>query len=264
MSEKIKETGATPLYISAQEQWTPQILLLGSFTTTLLKGTVVDDLIANRVKPQDTEEIVKIWDNVHALQDKGIINEDYKSATHEMGKKAVANGEAAFYAVTDGAYGEISTEYPDLIDGVGLTTVPMWDNAEDAFVMANRSVRCIAVSKNSKNIDLAKEFVNTCITEEVMKTYYELSPGAAPYNDLGFELPMSSWNEELAQLAENLPSYGDWCNALYDGVPKLNPFFGEFDLRVQSMFTGKSTEEAVTEWYDKYAEDAKAKRVDGF
>ena len=41
-------------------------------------------------------------------------------------------------------------------------------------------------------------------------------------------------------------------------------FFGDFDLRVQSMFSGKTAEEAVTEWYTKYAEDAKAKRVEGF
>ena len=262
--EKIKETGVTPLYVSAQENWTPQILLLTSFTTTLLKGDLVDQLTTNQVKPQDVEGIVKIWDNVCKLQDAGILNEDYRSATHDMGKKAVANGEAAFYCVTDGAYGEIMNEYPDLIDDVGMTICPMWDNEEDAFVMANRSCRCLAVAKNSKNLDLAKEFVNTCITEEGMRTYYELSPGAVPYRDLGFSLPMSSWNEEMTTLTETIPTYGDWCNALYDGEPKMNPFFGDFDLRVQSMFSGKTAEEAVTEWYTKYAEDAKAKRVEGF
>ena len=97
-----------------------------------------------------------------------------------------------------------------------------------------------------------------------MTTYYELSPGAVPYRDLGFSLPMSSWNEEMTALTETFPTYGDWCNALYDGKPKMNPFFGDFDLRVQSMFSGKTAEEAVTEWYPKYAEDAKAKRVEGF
>lgn len=262
--EKIKATGVTPIYVSAQESWTPQILLLSSFTSTLLKDDIVDRMITNQVKPQDVDSIVKIWDNVYQLQEKGLINEDYKSATHEMGKKAIANGEAAFYAVTDGAYGEIQTEYPDLIDGVGLTTTPMWDDPDDAFVMANRSCRCLAVAKNSSNLELAKEFVNTCISEDVMGTYYELMPGASPYNDLGFDLPMSAWNEEMGELAKTLPSYGDWCNALYDGEPKLNPFFGDFDLRVQSMFTGKTAEEAVTEWYEKYAEDAAAKRVEGF
>lgn len=262
--EKIKASGVTPVYVSAQENWTAQILLLSSFTTTLLKDDLVDKLAENQVKPQEVDSIVKIWDNVRALQDKGFLNEDYKSATHDMGKKAIANGEAAFYCVTDGTYGEILTEYPDLIDGVGMTCTPMWDDKEDAFVMANRTSRCIAVSKNSKNLELAKEFVNTCLTEEVMRTYYELSPGKVPFNDLGFELPMSDWNKEMSELSENLPSYGDWANALYDGQPKLNPFWGSFDLRVQSMFTGKSAEEALTDWYTEYAANANARRVEGF
>jgi len=158
--EKIKATGVTPLYVSAQENWTPQILLLTSFTTTLHEEGLVDKLITNQIKPQDVDSIVKIWDNVNKLQDAGILNDDYKSATHEMGKKAVAEGTAAFYAVTDGAYGEIKNEYPDLIDGVGMTTVPMWDDASKAFVMSNRSTRCIAVSKHGANIDLANMAVD--------------------------------------------------------------------------------------------------------
>lgn len=262
--EKIKATGVTPVYVSAQENWTPQILLLSSLTTTLMKDGLVDKMVTNQAKPQEEESVVKIWDNVRSLQDKGFLNEDYKSATHDMGKKAVAHGEAAFYAVTDGAYGEIQSEYPDLIDGVGLTLVPMWDDANDAFVMANGACRFLAVSKHSKNIELAKEFVDACITEEVMSTYYELSPGKAPYNDLGYDLPMSPWNQELSKLSETLPAYGDWANASYDGELKLKPFWGSFDLRVQSMFTGKSAEEALTDWYTEYAADANAQRREGF
>ncbi|WP_180270641.1 ABC transporter substrate-binding protein [Sporanaerobium hydrogeniformans] len=262
--EKIKAIGVTPVYVSAQENWTAQILLLSSFTTTLMKGDLVDQLITNQIKPQDVPEIEKIWSNVLSLKELGYINEDHLSATHDMGKKAIANGEAAFYAVTDGAYGEIKTEYPELIDNVGLTVTPMWDNAEDAFVMANRSSRCIAVSKNSKNLELAKKFVDICITEPVLSTYYELSPGASPYVNLGFDLDMSPWNSEVQGLATTLPSYGDWCNALYNGKPKLNPFFGDFDLRVQSMFAGQTAKGALTEWYNKYSEDAAAKRVEGF
>lgn len=262
--EKVKAIGVTPVYVSAQENWTSQILLLTSMTTTLMKDGLVDKIATNQAKPQEVESIVKLWDNVRALQDKGFLNEDYKSATHDMGKKAIANGEAAFYAVTDGAYGEIQNEYPDLIDGVGMTCVPMWDNAEDAFVMANRASKCMAVTKHSKNIELAKEFVNTCLTEEVMSIYYELSPGKAPYNDLGFDLPMSAWNQEMSELSQTIPAYGDWANALYDGQPKLNPFWGSFDLRVQSMFTGKSAEEALTDWYTEYATDAAAQRMEGF
>lgn len=141
---------------------------------------------------------------------------------------------------------------------------PMWNDASLAFVMTNRTARTLAVAKDSKQVDLAKEFVDTCLTEAVLTTYYELSPGKAPFKELDFELPMSSWNEEMLILAQDLPSYGDWANALYDGAPIMNPFWGDFDLNVQSMFSGKSSEDAINGWYQKYADDANAKRLEGF
>ncbi len=263
--EKIKATGVTPVYVSAKETWTPQILLLSSMTSTIMKEDgLAQKLATNQVKPQDIQGLQDMWANVAALKEKGYINEDHMSATHDMGKKAIAEGSAGFYAVTDAAYGEIQSEYPDLVDGVGLTITPMWNDAELAFVMTNRTSRTLAVSKKSKNLELAKEFVNTCLSEEVLKVYYELSPGAAPFQSLDYELTTSPWNAEMQELAKEMPSYGDWANALFDGKAVLNPFWGDFDLNVQSMFSGKSSQEAIEGWYKKYADDAKAKRLEGF
>lgn len=263
--EKIKETGVTPVYISGKENWTPQILLLASSTSTLLaQEGLPQEIATNQTKPQDVPGLVELWENVANLKDAELINEDYLSATHDMGKKAVAEGTCGFYAVTDGAYGEIKAEFPDLVDGVGMTISPMYNDSELAFVMANRSSRCIAVSKSSKNVDLAKEFVNTCLSEDVLTTYYELSPGASPFKELDYELSMSPWNQEMQEIAKELPSYGDLFNALYDGEAILNPLWGDFDLQVQSMFSGKTPEEAISNWYSKYADDAKAKRMEGF
>lgn len=263
--EKIKATGVTPVYVSAKEVWTPQILLLSSMTSTIMaEDGLAVQLSTNQIKPGEVQGLADLWDNVAQLKEKELINEDHMSATHDMGKKAIAEGTAGFYAVTDGAYGEINSEYPDLIDGVGLTTTPMWNDSGLAFVMTNRTARTLAVASGGKNVELAKEFVNICLTQEVLTTYYELSPGKAPFKELEYDLPMSSWNEELLVLAQDLPSYGDWANALYDGEPILNPFWGDFDLNVQSMFSGKSSSDAINGWYQKYADDANAKRLEGF
>ena len=262
--KKIKDTGVAPLYISAQENWTPQILLLSSFTTTLLKDDLVTQLSTNKVKPQDVQGIVDIWNNVKAFSTNGYINDDFLSSSHQMGLEAIANGKAGFYAVTDGAYGEIKTAYGDLIQGVGLTMCPMWNDEADAFVMANRSARMLAATKNGSKLDIAKAFIDTCISQEVMTVYYDMSPGASPYVDMGYDLKSSEWNQEMKELATQFPTHGDWCNNLYDGTAVMNKFFGEFDLRVQSMFSGKTAEAAVTDWYTAYSESAKAQRVEGF
>lgn len=68
----------------------------------------------------------------------------------------------------------------------------------------------------------------------------------------------------MQDLGKTIPGYGDWANALYNGKAVLNPFWGDFDLNVQSMFAGKTPEEAVSNWYKKYADDANARRVQGF
>ena len=263
--EKIKAIGVTPVYISDRESWTAQIILQASFTGVLENQEgLVDKLVTNQVKPQDVKEIVKLWQNVADLQSKGYVNEDCLSATHEMAKKAIANGEAGFYAVTDSAYGEISSEYPDLIDDVGMTICPMWDSEEDAYVTRSTSSKRLAVNKNSENLDLAKEFVNTCMSQEVLEIYYNAVPGNAPFDDPEYELAAGPWNEEMQALEELIPVRADWGNQAYDGELKFGDFWGDFDLRGQSLFAGVSPEDALTQWYEAYAESAKAKRLDGW
>ncbi len=262
--QKIKASGVTPLYVSAQESWTPQILLLTSFTSTLIEDNLATKLSSNQVKPQDVPSIVEIWNNVHQFSKSDLINSDFLSASHQMGLEAIANGQAGFYAVTDSAYGEIKSAYGDLVDGVGLTISPMWSSADKAFVMANRSTRMLAAAKNGEKLAMAQDFINTCITEEVMTTYYDQSPGAAPYVNIGFEVASSPWNQELKELTSQFPTHGDWCNNLYDGVAIMNKFFGDFELQVQTMFSGKTAEEALTNWYNAYASAAKSQRLEGF
>lgn len=56
--EKIKATGVTPVYVSAKETWTPQILLLSSMTSTIMKEDgLAQKLAANQVKPQDIQRL---------------------------------------------------------------------------------------------------------------------------------------------------------------------------------------------------------------
>lgn len=261
--DKIKATGITPVFISNKENWTAQILLLTTQTTAIMNYPPLEDqLITNQVKPKDILTIKTLWDNVAALKNLGYINEDFMSATHNMGKTALAEGTVGFYCVTDGSYGEIMAEYPDKLEGIGMTVTPLWNDAKDEFVMTNRSNRCLSVVASGKNVVLAKQFVDACLTEPVMSAYYELNPGPAPYKDLGYELPMSAWNKELSGMG--LPAHGDFMNALYNGQPKLNALFGDFNLQIQSIFAGKTTDEALDAWYLRYCEDMKARRVEGF
>ena len=85
-----------------------------------------------------------------------------------------------------------------------------------------------------------------------------------PYDDMGFDLPANAWNKEMRGYSETITPLSDWSNNPFNGELLLNPLWGDFNLQVQSLFAGQPAEEAITAWYKKYSEDAKAKGLAGF
>jgi raffinose/stachyose/melibiose transport system substrate-binding protein len=263
--EKIKALGITPVYLSNKEVWTAQILLLTSMTGPLVEEEgFVDKLITNQAKPSDNPKLVKLFENALSLKDKGLINTDFMSATDAMAQEALVNGKAAFYAQMSSTYASLSQTYPDKIANIGMTYTPLWDDEADGYVLFGQSSTYMSVSAASKNLDLAKQFINTVLSEPVLTTYYDLSPGSAPYKDLGYDLKMSPFNEEMNTYAANMKKLADFTGQRFDGKPKLDPFYGRFNEQIQGMFSGKSVKDTLEGWYNAYAEDAKARRLTGF
>ncbi len=263
--DKIKASGVTPVYISNKEVWTAQIPLLCSMTSTIAETPyLLQNLATNKVKPADVPELKKLWENLLSLKTGGYINTDYMSATNGMGFEALVNGQCAFYAHLDGAYGEINDAYPDKINDIGMTFCPLWDDADKGYVLFGSSSNYISVVNNSKHLELAKEFVNVMLSKEVLTAYYDLMPGASPFNDLGFELAMSPFNKEMNDYAADMKVYGDFNNNVYKEGAIFEAFYGRFNENIQNLIAGKTVEEAMDDWYQAYAEDAAARRVEGF
>ncbi len=263
--EAIKKIGVTPVHIANKEVWTAQMWLLSSMTGYLNNHPdVVQELADNKLNPADDPTIVKMWDNLNALIDLGYVNSDYMSALIGDSEKAVATGTAAFVCLGDTQYGDFSQGYPDQVADLGMTTAPLWDDANDAFVCTNASGCFLSIPAASKHITEANDFINTMLTEPVMKEYYSVCPGPVPYNDLGFDLPINPWNEEMRDYTKTLTPLASWDNNAYNGELVLNPFWGDFHSNVQSMISGRSAKDSVNAWYKKYSEDAKAKKLSGF
>jgi raffinose/stachyose/melibiose transport system substrate-binding protein len=262
---KIKNAGYTPVYLSNKEVWTAQILLLTSMTKILADDPdLIEGIVTNTVNPADVPELVNLFENAQSLKDLGLINEDYMSATNDMALEALANGECAFYAGLDSFYGTIQEFYPEKIGDIGMTYTPLWNDMEEGFVLFGTATNYLSVVDNSENKDLAIEFIGTMISREPLTTYYELVPGAVPYNDLGFDLTMSPLNAEMKGYAGDMASYSTFNNNSYDGETPLEPFYGKFNEQIQALYAGLSVEDTLNSWYEAYAADAKARRVDGF
>lgn len=263
--DKIKADGHIPVYISNKEVWTAQILLLTTMTSVFQDNSeLVNKIITNEIKPSAVPELVKLWENTVSLKELEYINEDYMSATNDMGFEALANGECAFYAQMDSAYGTLKEYYPEQVDDIGMTYTPLWDDIAEGYVLFGTATNYMSAVAKSENIEVAKEFINTMLSEKVLSTYYNLVPGMAPYTDLGFELNMSPFNQEMKEYAKTLPALGDFNNNTYDGATPLEAFYGAFNEQIQGLFAGKTVPEAMDAWYDAYVADAQARRVDGF
>jgi len=263
--DAIVKTGVTPIYVPNKDNWTAQIFLLSSMTGFYANNMdITNNLAANKLKPQDVPQLVKFWENAASLVTKGYVNKDYMSGTQADGEKAVSDGTAAFMCMIDGSYGNIAKAYPDKIAGLGMTTTPLWDGEKDAMVLTNPSGMFISVPAASKKIKEANDFINVMITEPVMKAFYDANPGAMPYENMGFDLPMNDWNKEMKGYAATITPLCDWSNNSFDGKTVMNPLWGDFNLQVQALFAGESAKVAVTAWYSKYAADAKAKGIAGF
>ena len=263
--EKIQAIGKTPVYISNQESWTAQILLLCTMTSVFDGNPeLIEKITTNQIKPTEIPELVTLFSNALSLKEKGFINEDYMSATNDMALEAIAMGECAFYAQLDSAYSSLNDFYPEQISDLGMMYIPLWNDAADGYVLFGTATNYLSVVSASKNLDLAKEFVNDMVSEDGLSVYYDLIPGSAPYKNLSVELNMNAFNREMRGYAENWPSLREFNNALYDGVPALGNFYGAFSERIQGMFSGLSVEDTLDAWYAAYAADAQALRMEGF
>lgn len=263
--QKIKDAGKTPVYISNQESWTAQILLLCTMTSVFDGNPeLIQQLTTNQIKPVDVPELVTLFENALSLKELGYINEDYMSATNDMAFEALANGDCAFYAQMDSAYSSLNDFYPDQIGDLGMMYIPLWNDAADGYVLFGTATNYLSVVGASENLDLAKEFVNAMVSEDGLTVYYDLIPGTAPYTDLSVELNANAFNREMREYAESWPSLREFNNALYDGVPALGNFYGAFSEQIQGMFSGLTVEETLNAWYDAYSADAKALRLEGF
>ena len=260
--DKIQANGVTPVYMSNKENWTAQIWLLATIQPTLFEDPqFAIDMSQNKAKPSDNEKVVKLLSNLEELRNDGYLNEDYMSATNTMAEKALMEGQTAFYADFSKLNDYSRDEYEQKL---GMMWIPLWDDESDQVVTVGQAGNFLSVPADNPNADLAKEFVNTLLSKDVLQKYYELLPGISPYKDLGFDLEQGSLGDELLSYATDNNLYSDYQSTLVDGKAVLNGFYGNFSDRIQGLIAGKSVQDTLDDWYNAYAEEAKARNAEGF
>lgn len=254
--EKLKQNGVTPIYMPNKDNWTAQIFMLCSLNSVFEKdSTLGEKIMANEIKPSQVPEIVDLCKRLVELKDKGYMNDDLNSATFDMGIAAVANGEAGMFLDGDWGYADYEKDYADQLSNIGFMPITLADDY--IFADIGSSGYGLWVPTDAAHKEAALEFVDIFMSEEVLQVMYEKIPGICPIE--GYDVNMSSWNEEMLKYAETLPTQDDFKGSY---LPGFN--VGNFSNYIQAMLAGQSVEQALDDWYNDYAQLNKASKTPGF
>lgn|GEM_PF-1315016 len=262
--EALKKIGVTPLVLSNKEGWTTQILFYtGSNYLAAQDPNLAMELATNKAKPSEKPALIDMVNRVLALRDKDYTNDDHLSTTIAMAEQALVEGKTAMIFGGDWLYADFDKNYKDKVDSLGMTAVNWGDDAADLGITKGGSGNGLFVPKNAKNKETAIEFIDYVMSDAVMKAMYEIVPGV---NDAGIETKASSWDAEMQGLIDSgtAKATDNIIDAIRNAVPGSGIDVGDFSGAMRSLWSGKSVDSGLNEWYAEYSKLSKVKKVPGF
>ena len=202
-AQAVKEAGtAAPIAQTYSDTWTSQLLVLGDMYNVLADDPEwAEKYTANEAKYVD-EPAVAGFEHLEQVNELGLLNEDFASATYEDGVGMVATGEAAHYPILTFAAGVLATTFPENIDDVGLFPIP----GEDSFGLTTWAPTGLYIPQTTEGAELeaAKDFLDFIASTEGCDLFNEAASVNGPYVVEGCELP-----EDAPRLIQDMQPYFD-------------------------------------------------------
>ncbi len=253
--EKIKAIGVIPLAFPNKEDYTAQgIFLAGSNFVFEENPNLAEEIVANKLKPQDAPELVELLQRALALKEKGYISENYMSLQHSEARQLLVDGKAAMFAFPDVDYSEFKKLAGDKISNLGMMPITLGD--EYIAVVKGLSGNGLWLPSGSRNKEAAKDFINLMVSEKYMKLYFASNPGFSPME--GYDLPGSEWSDEMNKYANEFPVKDTWTNQYFPSG------FLDAGSMFQNVFAGKDIKKGLADMYTDYSKQARAKNIPGF
>ena len=178
--EAIKQTGVTPVYYSAADSWTIQIMALTGYhadyeARNMTSSEFWEAVNSNQIHFEDLEYVWDAAAKAKELIDSGYVQDTYLSDTYDMAQTALANGECGFYPCAHVVVSEIASKYPDAVEDIGGNIIPLYD--KDHNLLDTAFPTMLSVTTAAKNPELAKKALNFMCSAEGMQIYAEAQPG---------------------------------------------------------------------------------------
>ncbi|MDF2985669.1 MAG: carbohydrate transporter substrate-binding protein [Eubacterium sp.] len=251
----IKDAGITPIFEAAGTVWPTQIYTLSAFQSSILPtiggDEGVDKLKKNQLQLKDIPALKDTFTKYYELNKLGYMNKDLASATYEQQQKALAEGTAAMAFQADWILPDINTKYKKA-DDLGYFPLP---SENDEGVASLYPPKQIFISKNSKNVEGALEFMRFMTTTEGLNIWYKHNPGIPVYK--------SATSSQYAPQKDIM----NYINANKGAVQiqlRVDAGFVDFDKICQELIMKGDAAKAVKTLNDGYIKDGKNKQLEGF
>lgn len=242
--EKIKQTGATPLFIPGKEGWTYQMLqAVGGVYT--FPDEDVEKIVKNEEKPNDVKTLVEFANRMLAL--KPYINDNHMTVQIPDGYQGLLDGKYGMMVLGDWLYADLAKTDPEKVKDLGMMPITLGDDYISGVV--NLSGRAFGMPSNSKHKEEAKELINFLMEPDNFKIMVAPDQGASPYE--GYATDQNPFQQEMQQLttANQIPITLD---VFRQHFPTFN--FSDSGKPFRDIFADKPIDKAFDDWYKDYAQ----------
>ena len=163
--EKLQDAGEQPLLMTYKDAWT-SLAPWNSMAADLAPENFADDRKAGKTTFVGTHE--EIAEKYLTLLD--YAQDDYMGLSYDDGNKKFANGDAVMIINGNWAISQYRNANPDV--KVNMFALPSSNDESQNKVTSGVDV-LLGVSKNSSNVDAAKDFVSFMMEKENIQTYID-------------------------------------------------------------------------------------------
>ncbi|BCW78341.1 hypothetical protein NicSoilC5_03600 [Arthrobacter sp. NicSoilC5] len=203
-SQKIKDSGVTPIIQSYKDTWTSQLFVLGDFANVAKsEPNFAADYTANKAKYATDTAAIKGFQHQEEAAKASLFNKDFASATYAQGLDMLANGDGAQYPMLTMGLAGIQASNPDKLNDIGFFPLP--GDSATSNVATVWLPGGVYIPKSSKHVSEAEKFQAFIASKEGCDAQTKAAGVTGPYLVKDCTLP----SDAPAAVQDMLPFFND-------------------------------------------------------
>ncbi|PZD97511.1 carbohydrate ABC transporter substrate-binding protein [Paenibacillus sambharensis] len=253
--EQIKAAGITPVFMPFKDAWAANVWPAAAFADYAAKNdpTLIEDLNANRRNWAEIPAFADILKQQYEVYEKGYTNADILSDSYDMAVGKFLNKEVAMMFMGDWLIENVAEKDPSI--HLGLFPIPY---AEGASLGASPLGGQLFIPKKAKHMAEAKKFLDFLASKEMAQEMVNEQSYVSNFSDVTTpELP--EYKQEIVE------KYITPQNTVLTTDAHMLVDRSELYRYLQDQFAGgKTAEEVLQAWDEKFDQLMKDKGIAGF